>query len=62
MFTYEPIDKNNEINDNEEYICSSTISCILYFWNFGMTSEGSIEMNLFSYKNDTNYYLGQFFF
>ena len=62
MFTYEPIDKNNKINDNEEYICSSTISCILYFWNFGMTSEGSIEMNLISYKNDTNYYLGQFFF
>ena len=62
MFTYEPVDKNNEIIDNEEYICSSAISCILYFWNFGMTSEGSIEMNLISYKNDTNYYLGQFFF
>ena len=62
MFTYEPVDKNNEIIDNEEYICSSAISCILYFWNFGMTSEGSIEMNLINYKNDTNYDLGQFFF
>ena len=62
MFKYEPVDKNNEVIENEEYICSSAISCILYFWNFGMTSEGSVEMNLISFKNNTNYYLGQFFF
>ena len=62
MFKYEPVDKNNEPIEFEENICSSAISCILYFWNYGMTSEGSLDINLVSFKNHTRYYLGQFFF
>ena len=44
------------------FICSSTISCILYFFNFGLTSEGSLNMNLISYKNNTRYYWAEFFY
>ena len=65
MFKYEAVDKNNEIvspNNLEENICSSSVPCILYFMNFGLSSEGSIEMNLISFKRNTSYYLIQFFF
>ncbi len=62
MFKYDSVDNNNELIGYEENICSSAISCILYFWNFGLTSEGVIDMNLISYKNNYTYYLGQFFF
>ena len=62
MFKYESVDKNNELIGYEENICSSAISCILYFWNFGMTSEGIVDMNLISFKNNYTNYLVQFFF
>jgi len=62
MFKYESVDNNNKLIYIEENICSSTISCILYFFNFGMTSEGSIDMNLISFKNNTRYYLAQLLF
>ena len=64
MFKYEVVDKNNEIIDEnylEENICSSSLQCILYFFNYGF-SENSIDMNLISFKTDTGYYLRQFFF
>ena len=56
------MDKNNEFIEEKENICSSALSCMLYFFNFGITSEGSIEMNLISYKNNIKHYFGQFFF
>jgi len=62
MFKYESVNNNNELIYYEENICSSTISCILYFFYYGLISEGSIDMNLISYKNNTSYYWGQFFF
>ena len=65
MFKYEAVDENNEqTNQNylEETICSSSVPCFLYFMNVGLSSEGSIEMNLISFKNNTKYYLYQFFF
>ena len=65
MFKYEAVDKNNELvspNYLEESICSSSVPCILYFMNFGLSSEGSIEMNLISFKQNTSFYLFQFFF
>ena len=62
MFKYESVNNDNELVYEEENICSSAISCILYFFNFGLTSEGSINMNLISYKNNTSNYLFQFFF
>ena len=62
MFKYESVDNNNEIIFEEENICSSTISCLLYFINYGMISEGSIDMDLISYKNNYGYYYFQFFF
>jgi hypothetical protein len=62
MFKYKSVNNNNELIYYEENICSSTISCILYFFYFGLISEGSIDMNLISYKNNTSFYLGQFFF
>jgi hypothetical protein len=62
MFKYDSVDNNNELIGYEENICSSAISCILYFWNFGMTSEGLVDMNLISFKNNYVNYLGQFFF
>ena len=65
MFKYEAVDNNNElVNQNyiEENICSSSVPCILYFMNFGLSSEGAIDMNLISFKNNTSHYLIQFFF
>ena len=62
IFKYESVNNDNELVYEEENICSSTISCILYFFNFGLTSEGSINMNLISYKNNTGNYLAEFFF
>ena len=50
LFKYEPVNENNEFFEMEENICSSALSCILYFFNFGISSEGSIDMNLISYK------------
>ena len=64
MFKYEVVNRNNEIIDEdylEENICSSSLQCILYFFNYGF-SENSIEMNLISFKEDSSYYLRQFFF
>ena len=65
MFTYEAVDKNNELvspNYFEESICSSSVPCILYFMNFGLSTEGSIDMNLISFKSNMSYYVLQFFF
>jgi len=62
MFKYESVNNNNDLIYTEENICSSAISCILYFFNFGITSEGYINMNLISFKNNTGYYIAQFFF
>ena len=65
MFTYEAVDKNNELvsqNYFEESICSSSVPCILYFMNFGLSTEGSVDMNLISFKSNMSYYLLQFFF
>ena len=65
MLKYEAVDENNNPVSRsymDENICSSTIPCILYFLNFGLSTEGSIDMNLISYKNSPGYYLRQFFF
>ena len=63
MFNYEAVNKNNDIvSNNYESICSSSVPCILYFMNFGLSSEGSLEMNLISFKNNLSYYLIQFFY
>ena len=62
MFKYESVNNDNDLIYAEENICSSAISCILYFFSFGISSEGSINMNLISFKNNTRYYLAQFFF
>ena len=63
MFKYEAVNKNNELVGNmEESICSSSVPCILYFMNYGLSTEGSIDMNLISFKYSVSYYLIQFFF
>ena len=62
IFRYESVDNNGEVVEAEEYICSSAFSCMLYFFNFGLTTEGAIDMNLISYKNNTKYYFGQLFY
>ena len=63
MLNYEAVNKNNDIvSNNYESICSSSVPCILYFMNFGLSSEGSLEMNLISFKNNLSYYLIQFFY
>ena len=54
------IDQNEEIV--EEQMCSSSIQCILYFLNFGLSSGGSLDLNIISFKNNYGYYLRQFFF
>jgi len=67
LFKSEIVDKNNrEIIDEdgnqiEEYICSSSLQCLLYFLNYGMISGGDIEMNLISFHHDKGYYFIQFF-
>ena len=68
LFRFEVVDKFNEniVDENdepiEEYICSSSIQCILYFINFGLSSGGALDLNLISFKNTYGYYLRQFFF
>ena len=68
LFKFEVVNKNNEniVDQNEEIIeehmCSSSIQCILYFLNFGLSSGGSLDLNLISFKNNYGYYLRQFFF
>ena len=67
LFRFEVVDKNNEVvTENqetiEENVCSSSIQCILYFLNFGMSSGGAIDLNLISFKNNYGHYLRQFFF
>ena len=68
MFKSEIVDKNNQAiidedgNQIEEYICSSSLQCLLYFLNNGMVSGGDIEMNLIGFQYDTGYYFIQFFF
>ena len=64
MYKYEAVDKNNEIINPdyiEENICSSTVPCILYFINYGFRDD-LMDTNLISFKNETGYYLRQFFF
>ena len=64
MYKYEAVDRNNEIINPdyiEENICSSTVPCILYFFNYGFRDD-LMDMNLISFKNETDYYLRQFFF
>jgi hypothetical protein len=68
LFKFEVVDKNNEIIIDqgqevvEEYVCSSSIQCILYFLNSGLTTSGALDLNLLSFKNDYGFYLRQFFF
>ena len=68
LFKFEVVNKYNEniVDQNqeivEEYMCSSSIQCILYFLNFGLSSGGSLDLNLISFKNNYGYYLRQFFF
>ena len=68
LFKFEVVDNNNNIivddadEPIEEYICSSSIQCILYFFNFGLSSGGALDLNLFSFKSNYTYYLRQFFF
>ena len=64
MFTYEAVDRNNELlsfDYTEENICSSTVSCMFYFLNFGFR-DSLMDQNLISFKNETGYYFIQFFF
>ena len=68
LFKFEVVDKYNEniVDENdeaiEEYVCSSSVQCILYFLNFGLSSGGNLELNLISFKNNYGFYLRQFFF
>ena len=68
LFRFEVVDKYNEniVDENdesiEEYVCSSSIQCILYFLNFGLSSGGALGINLISFKNNYGHYLRQFFF
>jgi hypothetical protein len=68
LFKFEVVDKYNEniVDENdeaiEEYVCSSSVQCILYFLNFGLSSGGNLELNLLSFKNNYGFYLRQFFF
>ena len=68
LFRFEVVDKYNEnlVDDNqeiiEENVCSSSIQCFLYFLNFGLSSYGTLDINLISFKNDYGYYLREFFF
>ena len=68
LFKFEMVNKNNEyiVDQNEEIVeenvCSSSIQCILYFLNFGLSSGGNLDLNLISFKNNHGYYLRQFFF
>ena len=68
LFKFEVVDKNNEylVDDNqqliEENVCSSSIQCFLYFLNFGLSSDGPLDLNLISFKSDYGYYLREFFF
>ena len=55
-----------EIDDPEranppEAMCSSSVQCILYFLNFGLT-EGNAGMDVLSYRDNVSYYFRQFFF
>ena len=68
LFKFEVTNKSNEfiVDENadivEEYTCSSSIPCILYFLNHGLSSGGALDLNLISFKNNYGYYLRQFFF
>ena len=68
LFKSEVVDENNEnlVDNNqqffEENVCSSSIQCFLYFANFGLSSGGSLDLNLISFKSNYGYYLRQFFF
>ena len=68
LFRFEVVDKSNEtiVDENqesiEEMVCSSSIQCILYFLNFGLSSGGALDLNLISFKNSYGFYLRQFFF
>jgi hypothetical protein len=68
LFKFEVVNKHNEfiVDENqeniEEHVCSSSIQCILYFLNFGLSSGGALDLNLISFKNNYGYYLRQFFF
>jgi hypothetical protein len=68
LFRFEIVNKYNEniVDDNqeiiEENVCSSSIQCFLYFLNYGLSSDGSLDLNLISFKTDYGYYLREFFF
>ena len=62
MFNKDVIFFNDTINPTiEEAMCSSSVQCILYFLNFGLT-EGNAGMDVLSYKDDINFYFKQFVF
>ena len=68
LFRFEVVNKNNEniVDENqesiEENVCSSSIQCILYFLNFGLLTNGALDLNFISFKNNYQHYLRQFFF
>lgn len=59
LFQFDVVDKNYELID--DYICSSSWECILYFLNIGMVSGGDLGTSLISLKKNKAY-IGQFFF
>ena len=60
-FTFEVVNKDNEILEKPEAQCSSSFSCLLYFLNYAPANGGNISSNLASFKNGINLYLTKFF-
>ena len=61
FFTFDVVNKNNEILDKREAQCSSSFSCLLYFLNYAPANGGNISSNLASFRSDINLYLTKFF-
>lgn len=61
FFTLEVTNKNNEIYNEPEAQCSSSVSCLLYFLNYALYNGGNISSNLVSFKRDVIFYLEKFF-
>ena len=63
LFSYETVDRNNNGFEEKEQFCSSSIQCLLVFWNTGLFKEGTEElMNRVSYKYHPGLYVGIFFY
>ena len=48
-------EEDSENEDTNEAMCSSSVQCVLYFLNFGLT-EGNVGMPAISYRDNTNFY------